>query len=359
VQVKNGPLDFQPREPFHPLFGAMPRTRLMLEAQITREYLGQAIGIAYLAPLWKEVLEADTGHPAVRLERSREAEKGVSTALDTNGESGATVAEITAPVGMAGVANTGSDRNWTGTHFDAANWYAFGRLAWNPALTSEQIAREWAAQTFSRDPQALAAITDIMLASREHVTNYTGPLGLAHLMATGHHYGPGPWVCDLERPDWNPCYYHRADEGGIGFDRSPSGSDALAQYAPGIAAQWADPATIDPRYLLWFHHVRWDARLATGRTLWEELVARYDAGVAGVEAMAARWEGLAPHIDPERHAAVSADLAIQAKEARWWRDASLAYWQSLNGLPLPPGTVPPAEPLEAYRARSFPEAPGQ
>jgi alpha-glucuronidase len=334
LQVKNGPLDFQPREPFHPLFGAMPRTRLMLEAQVTREYLGQGSGIAYLAPLWQEVLAADTGR-------------------------GGTVAQIIAPVGMAGVANTGSDRNWTGTHFDQANWYAFGRLAWNPALTSEDIAREWAAQTFTRAPAPRDAIVRMMLTSRETAVNTTGPLGLAHLMATGHHYGPGPWVCDLERADWNPCYYHRADKDGIGFDRTATGSNALAQYAPAVAAQWAEPATIDPRYLLWFHHVRWDARLASGRTLWEELVARYDAGVAGVEAMAAGWAGLAPHIDRERHAAVAADLAIQLREAQWWRDASLAYWQSLNGLPLPPGAAPPAEPLEAYKARAFPEAPGQ
>lgn len=334
VQVKNGPLDFQPREPLHPLFGAMPRTRVMLEAQITREYLGQATGIVYLAPMWKEVLDAETGR-------------------------GGTVAAMTAPVGFAGVANTGSDRNWTGAHFDQANWYAFGRLAWNPSLSSDAVAREWAAQTFTRDPEALASITVMMLASREHVANYTGPLGLSHLMATGHHYGPGPWVCDLERPDWNPCYFHRADRDGIGFDRTATGSNALSQYAPAIAAQWANPATIDPRLLLWFHRVRWDARLPAGKTLWEELVARYDAGAAGVDAMAADWAALAPHIDPARHAAVAADLAIQQREARWWRDASLSYWQSVNGLPLPPDAAPIPESLEAYRARTFPEAPGQ
>ncbi len=334
VQIKNGPLDFQPREPFHPLLGAMPKTRVMLETQITREYLGQASGVVYLAPLWREVLDADTGR-------------------------GGTVAPIVAPVGMAGVANTGSDRNWTGTHFDQANWYAFGRLAWNPALTSEQIAREWAAQTFTRDPQALDTITAMMAGSRETVVDYTGPMGLAHLMGTGHHYGPAPWVCDLERPDWNPCYYHRADKEGIGFDRTASGSDALAQYAPAVSAQWRDPATTDPRLLLWFHHLPWTHRLASGRPLWEELTARYDAGVTGVDRMAAVWARLAPAIDPERHAAVSADLAIQHTEARWWRDASLAYWQSINGLPLPQGTAPPAEPLDAYRQRSFPEAPGQ
>ena len=334
VQIKNGPLDFQPREPFHPLLGAMPDTRLMLEMQITREYLGQASGIAYLAPLWKEVLEADTGR-------------------------GGTVAQVVAPVGLAGVANTGSDRNWTGTHFDAANWYAFGRLAWNPDLSAESIAREWTAQTFTRAPGAVSRIAALMLASREAVVDYTGPMGLAHLMATGHHYGPGPWVCDLERPDWNPCYYHRADRQGIGFDRTGSGSNALSQFAPVVAAGWADPATTDPRLLLWFHRLRWDARLPSGETLWQALAARYDAGVAGVDAMAAQWASLAPQIDPARHAAVSADLAIQAKEARWWRDASLSFWQSVNGLPLPPGIAPPAEPLEAYRARAYPEAPGQ
>jgi len=333
LQIKNGPLDFQPREPFHPLFGAMPKTRVMLETQITREYLGQASGLVYLAPLWKEVLDADTGR-------------------------GGTVAQIVAPVGMAGVANVGSDRNWTGTHFDAANWYAFGRLAWDPALSASTIAREWTAQTFSRDPETVARIGALMLEAGEFVVDYTGPLGLAHLMGTGHHYGPAPWVCDLGRPDWNPCYFHRADKDGIGFDRTTGGSQALAQYAPAIAAQWSNPATADPRYLLWFHHVRWDALMPWGGTLWEALVRRYDRGVKGVDATAEEWASLASAIDPERHAAVAADLAIQRKEARWWRDASLAYWQSVNGLPLPSGTEPPAEPLSRYRQRTFPEAPG-
>ncbi|MCA0976837.1 alpha-glucuronidase [Qipengyuania flava] len=334
VQVKNGPVDFQPREPFHPMFGAMPNTRLMLEAQITKEYLGFASHLAYLAPLWKEVLDADTGR-------------------------GGTVAEVVAPVGMAGVANTGSDRNWTGSHFDQANWYAFGRLAWNPALTSEEIAGEWAAQTFTRDPAAVEAITSMMLDSREAVVSYMTPLGLAHQMDTGHHYGPGPWVCDLARPEWNPCYYHQADRSGIGFDRTASGSDALSQYAPQVAGQWADPATIDPHYLLWFHHVAWDDTLPSGRTVWQELVHEYDRGVATVDKMAGQWAGLRGAIDAERHRAVSESLAIQQHEARWWRDASIAYWQSLNGLEMPQGASPPAETLEAYKSRSFPEAPGQ
>ena len=333
VQVKNGPIDFQPREPFHPMFGAMPNTKLMLEAQITKEYLGFSTHLAFLAPMWREALEADTGR-------------------------GGTVAQVIAPAGMAGVANTGSDRNWSGSHFDQANWYAFGRLAWDPSLASERIAREWAAQTFAREPQFLDAVVPMMLDSREAVVDYMTPLGLAHLMDTGHHYGPGPWVCDLARPEWNPCYYHRADARGIGFDRTPSGSGALEQYAPQTAAQWRDPATMDEDYLLWFHHLPWDFRTQSGRGLWAELVHRYDRGVNAVERMAQTWRGLAPFVDPQRHAEVADFLAIQQDEARWWRNASLAYWQSLNGLPLPAGAAPPARSLEHYRSLTFPEAPG-
>lgn len=334
VQVKNGPIDFQPREPFHPLFGAMPNTRLMLELQVTKEYLGFASHLAYLAPLWEEVLDADTG-------------------------AGNSVADVVTPVGMAGVANTGSDRNWSGSVFDQANWYAFGRLAWNPTLSSDAIAREWTAQTLSREPAALEPIVGMMLESREAIVQYMTPLGLAHLMGTGHHYGPAPWVCDLERPEWNPCYYHRADRDGIGFDRTPSGSNALSQYDPAIAAQWSDPATIDPEFLLWFHRVGWDHRMANGRTVWQELVAEYDRGVEKVDGFAATCAALEPGIDPERFRAISERLAIQQTEARWWRDASIAYWQSVNGLSLPEGAAKPAFSLEYYGGLEFPEAPGQ
>ena len=271
---------------------------------------------------------------------------------------GGTVAQVIAPVGMAGVANIGSDRNWSGSHFDQANWYAFGRLAWDPSLTSEAIGREWAAQTFSRNSQFLATVVPMMFHSRQAVVDYMTPLGLAHLMDTGHHYGPGPWVCDLGRPEWNPCYYHRADKQGIGFDRTKSGSDALEQYAPGIAAQWRDPAAIDEDYLLWFHHVPWDFPTRSGRPLWDELVRRYDRGVTAVDGFAETWRGLAPFVDAQRHADVADFLEIQRKEARWWRDASLAYWMSLNGLPLPNGVRPPEHSLEHYRSLTFPEAPG-
>lgn len=333
VQVKNGPIDFQPREPFHPMFGAMPNTHLMLEAQVTKEYLGFSTHLVFLAPMWEEVLDADTGH-------------------------GMTVAQAIEPVGMAGVANIGSDRNWSGSHFDQANWYAFGRLAWDPDLSSEAIAREWTALTFGRDPLVMQTVPAMMMESREAVVDYMTPLGLAHLMATGHHYGPGPWVCDLARPEWNPCYYHRADRQGIGFDRTDSGTDALSQYAPSVAREWADADTIAGEYLLWFHHVPWNHRMKSGRTLWSELVHRYDAGVSTVDDMAAKWASLEGHIDARRFADVGDYLAIQQREARWWRDASIAYWQSLNGLPLPDGAAAPEHDLEYYRSLSFPEAPG-
>ena len=246
----------------------------------------------------------------------------------------------------------------SGSDFDQANWYAFGRLAWDPTLSSETIAREWAAQTFSRTPAFLDSLVPMMLGSREAVVDYMTPLGLAHLMDTGHHYGPAPWVCDLERPEWNPCYYHRADAGSIGFERTARGTNALAQYAPPVAAQWVDPATTDPIWLLWFHRVSWDYPMPSGRSLWAELAHRYDEGVAAVDAMAATWAGLAPYVDAQRHRAVTENLAIQAQEARWWRDASLAYWQSVNGRDLPPGTAAPANELDYYRSLTFPEAPG-
>jgi alpha-glucuronidase len=333
VQVKNGPIDFQPREPFHPLFGAMPNTKLMLEAQITKEYLGFSTHLVFLAPMWEEVLRADTGR-------------------------GGTVAQVISPAGMAGVANIGSDRNWSGSHFDQANWYAFGRMAWNPELSSEDIAREWAAQTFNRDVGFLAEVVPMMMQSRQAAVDYMTPLGLTHQMATGHHYGPGPWVCDLDRPEWNPCYYARADRGGIGFDRTATGSDALAQYARSVAAKWAEAARTSDDYLLWFHHVPWDFEMRSGKPLWGQLVHRYDRGVTAVDDTVRTWASLEDRVDRDRFADVAAYLAIQQQEARWWRDASIAYWQSLNGLPLPDGTRAPEHSLDYYRALQFPEAPG-
>jgi alpha-glucuronidase len=334
VQVKNGPIDFQPREPFHPLFGAMPRTPLALEVQLTKEYLGFSTHLVYLGPLFEEVLRADTQRGAGDGRVSR---------------------QITA---MAGVANIGTDRNWCGSLFDCANWYAFGRLAWDTDLGAAAVAREWVQQTFTAEPRALADVTALMLDSREAVVDYMTPLGLHHLMGTGHHHGPAPWVDNLERADWNPTYFHRAGRDGIGFDRSPRGSQAVTQYAPAVAARWSDPATTPEALLLWFHHLPWDHRMASGRTLWAELIAHYDRGVDRVSAMRARWEGVRGAVDARRHAEVAAYLAVQADEARWWRDACVAYFQSVSGLPLPAGTLAPAESLEAYKSRPFKFAPG-
>lgn len=343
VQVKNGAIDFQPREPFHPMFGAMPKTPLMMEFQITKEYLGFETHLAYLAPMWEEALDADTMAQG----------KGSTVARVVDGS-----LEGHALTGMAGVANIGSDMNWSGSVFDQANWYAYGRLAWDHGLSSEQIAREWAAMTFTRDPAFVTPTVAMMMRSREAVVDYMTPLGLGHLMATGHHYGPAPWVSELERLEWNPVYYHRADKGGIGFDRTRSGSDAVSQYAPPVARLFGNRKTVPEEFLLWFHRVSWDERMPSGRTLWEELVARYDRGVSEVAAMQAEWAKLEAHVDPVRYKEVTDFLAIQHKEATWWRDACLAYFSDISGRALPPGVRPPAHSLEHYKAIQFPFAPG-
>ncbi len=343
LQVKNGPIDFQPREPFHPLFGAMRHTPVMMEVQITKEYLGFATHLAYLGPLYEEVLRSDTYAKG----------KGSTVARVIDGSLFGY--RIT---GMAGVANIGADRNWTGSEFDQANWYVFGRLAWDPTLGAKAIAEEWVRMTFSNDPAFVAPVVAMMMGSREAVVDYMTPLGLAHQMATGTHYGPGPWVADNREPDWNPVYYNRADSTGIGFDRTASGSDAVAQYAPHVAAEFSNLRTVPEQYLLWFHHVPWDYRLSSGRTLWDELALHYTHGVDAVRAMRKTWNGLAAYVDPERYAEVAAFLAIQEREAKWWRDASIAYFQTLSKRPLPPGVAAPAHPLAEYEAVCFPSSPG-
>ncbi|MBV7473000.1 alpha-glucuronidase [Pseudoxanthomonas sp. PXM05] len=343
LQVKNGPIDFQPREPFHPLFGAMPKTPLMMELQITKEYLGFATHLAYLGTLYEETLRADT--------HARGAGSTVARVVDGSLHGAALT-------GMAGVANVGADRNWSGSHFDQANWYAFGRLAWNPHLAARDIARDWVAMTFSPDPVVVRPVVDMMMASREAAVDYMTPLGLHHLMARGHHYGPGPWVDGGPRADWTSVYYHRADRDGIGFDRSVRGSNAVAQYLPPVARVFGDVDRVPEPLLLWFHHVRWDHRMQSGRSLWDEMVHRYSRGVARVGDMRTTWEGLRGRVDDARHREVAAFLRIQQREAQWWRDASLAYFQSINGLPLPAGEAPPPRPLAYYQSLRFPYAPG-
>ena len=343
VQVKNGAIDFQPREPFHPLFGAMPKTPLMMEFQITKEYLGFATHLAYLGPLYEETLQSDTWAKG----RGSTVAKVIDGSLHGY--------KLT---GMAGVANIGADRNWSGSHFDQANWYVFGRMAWNPDASSKQIANDWVRMTFSNDPAFVGPVVGMMMASREAVVDYMTPLGLHHLMGRGHHYGPGPWVEGGPRADWTSVYYHRADRNGIGFDRSAGGSNAVAQYAPPVAAEFGDVNRVPEKYLLWFHHVPWKYATRSGRPLWDELVHHYTRGVDEVKRMRTTWSGLKGHIDTERFEQVAAFLAIQQKEAQWWRDASIAYWQSINGLPLPAGYEPPAKPLGFYKSLEFPHAPG-
>lgn len=343
VQVKNGPLDFQPREPFHPLFGAMPKTPLMMEYQLTQEYLGQATHLVYEAPLFKEIQNADTWAKG----------KGSSVAKVMDGSlEGHTL------TGIAGVANIGNDRNWTGHLFGQANWYAFGRLAWDHTLLASGIATEWIEQTFSNKPVVVATVRNIMLQSHETLVNYMTPLGLAHIMGYGHHYGPAPWWDKAPRQDWLPVYFHKADSIGLGFNRTATGSSALEQYRPEVRQQWENPATCDERYLLWFHHVGWKQPLRSGRNLWEELCYKYNEGVDSLHRMQGQWTSLQKDIDPERFAHVQMLLGVQEKEATWWRDACLLYFQTFSRMPIPARYPQPAKTLEYYKSLKFPYAPG-
>jgi alpha-glucuronidase len=260
---------------------------------------------------------------------------------------------------MAGVANVGTDRNWSGSIFDQANWYAFGRLAWDPEASARAIADEWVRQTFGDDPRLVGPVVGMMMGSRQAAVDYMTPLGLAHLMDTGHHYGPGPWVKALARPEWNPVYYHRADANGVGFDRTARGSDAVSQYAPEVARRFSDLRSVGDDYLLWFHHLPWDYQMGSGRSLWDELIARYSHGVDAVRAMRRSWGKVGPLVDPQRRDEVAAFLAIQEEEAQWWRDASIAYFQSVSKRPLPSGYAAPAHDLVYYRSLKFPYAPGR
>ena len=341
VQVKNGAIDFQPREPFHPMFGAMPKSKLMMEYQITQEYLGFSTHLVFLPKLYEEVLESDTYKQG----------KGSTVARIIEGKPN----ELS---GMAGVANIGSDLNWTGHPFGQSNWYGFGRLAWNPELNSEKIAEEWLQQTFSKDSNFVKTISKIMLQSRESVVKYMTPFGLHHIMATNHHYGPGPWVNDLARPEWNPVYYHKADKNGIGFDRTATGSNALAQYSPEIAQYYGDLKTCPEEYLLWFHHLPWDYKMKNGKILWDNLGIKYQEGVNEVKNMITIWESAKPYVDAERHQEVAQLLNIQLKEAIWWKDACMTYFQTFSNLPFPKEMENPKHDLEYYKSLQFPFAPG-
>ena len=343
IQVKNGAIDFQPREPFHPIFGAMPDTPLMMEFQITQEYLGFSSHLVYLPKLFEETLESDT---YVQGENSSVA-KIIDGTLSNK--------KLT---GMAGVANIGTEKNWTGHPFGQANWYGFGRLAWNPNLDSEKIAEEWLKMTFTNNPQFVEPVKEMMLNSRESVVKYMTPLGLHHIMATGHHYGPGPWVSDLSRPEWNPVYYHKADSEGVGFDRTESGSNALAQYATPISKKYSSPENTPEKFLLWFHHLPWDYEMDNGKTLWYNMATTYQEGVEEVQEMIETWKKMEEYVDKEPYQKVSMLLQIQLKEAKWWRDACLTYFQEFSQMELPDEVPQPEYNLEYYKSLEFPFAPG-
>jgi len=321
IQVKNGPIDFQPREPFSPLFGAMQKTNLMPEFQITKEYLGMNNHLAYLGPLFEECLDADT----YVLGKNSTVASVTDGSLFHN--------KVTA---IAGVANIGEDVNWCGHQFNQANWYVFGRLAWNNKLSSSDIATEWIEQTFSYDKQLVTDVSGMMMQSREAVVNYMTPMGLHHLMGWDHHYGPEPWCAiPRARPDWMPSYYHKADSVGIGFDRTSTGSQAVLQYAEPLRSIYDNPATCPEIYLLWFHHLPWNYVLPNGNQLWDELCYKYSSGVSSVKTFQKTWDNQKGKIDEERFKEVQQKLAIQAKEAVWWRDACLLYFQTFSGKDIP------------------------
>ena len=305
LQSKNGPLDFQPREPYAPIFDNIRRTKQMAELQITQEYLGHSRHLVYLAPMWREFFGF------VAPERL---------------------------VGIAGVANIGLDKNWCGHHFAQANWYAFGRLAWNPMLTSESIAKEWLTQTFKPLQDDLSPLTShlspllsMMLRSREACVDYMMPIGLHHIFAFDHHYGPEPNGFIPQYPiEWCPVYYHKADSLGIGFDRTHTGSDATAQYREPYCSMYDDINTCPERYLLWFHHVPWSYRMKSGRTVYEEMQFHYNRGVEEVEDFVRIWQEVKPIIDEQRWQEVNTRMQHQLENAREWRKVCLDYFGSFS-----------------------------
>ncbi|MDR6457870.1 alpha-glucuronidase [Chryseobacterium vietnamense] len=332
IQIKNGPVDFQPREAFNPLFGALRKTSEMVEFQITQEYLGFSNHLVFLAPLFKETLDSDTYSDG----------QGSTIAKITDGT--LRPAKLTA---ISAVANIGEDTNWTGHHFAQANWYAFGRLAWNHQLSSEQIANEWVKMTFTDDQNFLNPVKEIMLSSRETAVEYMMPLGLHHIFAGGHHYGPEPWG-DYKggRPDWSPVYYHQADVQGLGFNRTKTGSNAVSQYFPPLNERYGNISICPENLILWFHHVPWDYTMKDGKTLWDELCYTYDSGVKKVRDYQKTWDGMEPYIDKQRFADVQSKLRIQSKDAVWWKDACLLYFQTFSKKPIPYDIERPVHELE-------------
>lgn len=306
LQSKNGPLDFQPREPYAPIFDNIKQTPQIAELQITQEYLGQSKHLTYLAPMWKEFFGF------VNPDRL---------------------------VGISGVANIGDDANWCGHPFSQANWYAFGRLAWNPSLTAEEIAHEWLVQTYeNQDEKFTKPVEMMMMTSREACVNYMMPLGLHHIFKFDHHYGPEPDGFIASYPlEWCPVYYHKADTQGVGFDRSSKGTDAVGQYPEPYRSLYDNIETCPEEYLLWFHHVAWDYKMKSGSTLWQELCMKYNMGVAMVEVYRDFWHTSAKqymkgHEQEWQH--TDSLLNVQLENAKEWRNTCLKYFQTFSKMKI-------------------------
>ena len=306
LQSKNGPLDFQPREPYAPIFDNIKQTPQIAELQITQEYLGQSKHLTYLAPMWKEFFDFVNPNKLV---------------------------------GISGVANIGDDANWCGHPFSQANWYAFGRLAWNPSLTAEEIAHEWLVQTYeNQDEKFTKPVEMMMMTSREACVNYMMPLGLHHIFKFDHHYGPEPDGFIASYPlEWCPVYYHKADAKGVGFDRSSKGTDAVGQYPEPYRSQYDNIETCPEEYLLWFHHVAWDYKMKSGSTLWQELCMKYNMGVAMVEVYRDYWHTSAKqymkgHEQEWQH--TDSLLNVQLENAKEWRNTCLKYFQTFSKMKI-------------------------
>ena len=306
LQSKNGPLDFQPREPYAPIFDNIKQTPQIAELQITQEYLGQSKHLTYLAPMWKEFFDFVNPNKLV---------------------------------GISGVANIGDDANWCGHPFSQANWYAFGRLAWNPSLTAEEIAHEWLVQTYeNQDERFTKPVEMMMMTSREACVNYMMPLGLHHIFKFDHHYGPEPDGFIASYPlEWCPVYYHKADAQGVGFDRSSKGTDAVGQYPEPYRSLYDNIETCPEEYLLWFHHVAWDYKMKSGSTLWQELCMKYNMGVTMVEVYRDFWHTSAKqymkgHEQEWQH--TDSLLNVQLENAKEWRNTCLKYFQTFSKMKI-------------------------
>ena len=319
IQIKNGPVDFQPREPVSPLFFGLKKTKMMVEFQITQEYTGESIHTCFLAPMWREFFDT-------------------LNLIDKN---------MPNFVGMAGVANIGDSPNWTANDLAMANWYAFGRLANDVNVSSKTIAEDFLRDYYKTDnPAFIRPMTQLLLKSREAVVDYMMPLGLHHIFAGGHHYGPEPWYAPRgSREDWLPRFYHRVDTLGIGFNRSDHeelclkgnvGSNNAGQYPEPLRTLYNNMGTCPENLILWFHHVPWDYTMSNGLSLWDNLCYTYDRGVRQANEFVKTWEAMKPYVPAEQYAEQLWRFERQAKDAQWWRDACLLYFQTFSHRPLPP-----------------------